>query len=145
MNPMMRRLMRTGNRVGVWVYRRSGGRIGGRAADRVPVLLLTVPGRRSGRLRTTPLGYFEDGGGYLVVGSGGGMPEDPDWFKNLRAAPTAEVEIGRGTFTAEVSELTGDERDRAFHDVVLARAPSFGKYETKSGRKMPLARLVPRA
>src|SRR4029453_10330858 len=101
MNPMMRRLMRTGNRVGVWVYRRSGGRIGGRAVDRVPVLLLTVPGRRSGQLRTTPLGYFEDGGGYLVVGSGGGMPDDPDWFKNLRAAPTAEVEIGRGTFTAE--------------------------------------------
>jgi deazaflavin-dependent oxidoreductase (nitroreductase family) len=139
----MRRLMRTANHVGVWVYRRSGGRIGGKGADAVPVLLLTVPGRRSGQPRTTPVGYFQDGGDYLVVGSGGGMPQDPDWFRNLRAASTAEVEIGRRSFTASVRELRDDERDRAFADVVLARSPRFAKYETKSGRRMPVARLTP--
>jgi deazaflavin-dependent oxidoreductase (nitroreductase family) len=145
MNPVMRGAMRTGNRVGVRLYRWSGGRIGGRGADRVPVLLLTVPGRRTGRPRTTPVGYFEDGGGYLVVGSGGGMPSDPQWFKNLRVSPDADVEIARRSFSVQVSELKGDERDRAFTDVVVARSPRFAKYETKSGRRMPVARLVPRA
>jgi deazaflavin-dependent oxidoreductase (nitroreductase family) len=146
MNTVTRHMMRLGNRMGVSLYRRSGGRVGGRGADRVPVLLLTVPGRRSGRLRTTPVGYFDDhDGGYLVVGSGGGMAHDPDWFRNLRAAPTADVEMGRKSFSASVTELTGEQRDRAFSDVVVARSPRFARYEKKSGRAMPVARLVPRA
>jgi deazaflavin-dependent oxidoreductase (nitroreductase family) len=145
MNTVMRRAMRLGNKLGVSLYRRTGGRVGGRGADKVPVLLVTVPGRRSGRLRTTPVGYFEADGGYFVVGSGGGMPQDPDWFKNLRATQTADIEIGRRSFTAAVSELTGAERDRVFRDVVVARSPRFAGYETKSGRRMPVARLVPRA
>lgn len=135
--------MRTGNRLGVRLYRWSGGRVGGRGADRVPVLLLTVPGRKTGRPRTTPVGYFEDGGSYLVVGSGGGMPDDPQWFKNLRATTSADVEIGRTRLTTSVTELAGDARDRAFTDVVLSRSPRFAKYETKSGRRMPVARLTP--
>ena len=143
MNPVMRWMWRMGNRMGVSMYRRSGGRLNGRGADKIPVLLLTVPGRRSGQLRTTPVGYFEDGGGYLVVGAGGGMPHDPDWFKNLRAASTADVEIGRRSFTASVAELTGGERGRAFRDIVVARSPRFANYEGKSGRRMPVARLTP--
>ncbi len=145
MNPVMRGAMRTGNRVNVQLYRWSGGRIGGRVGEGVHVLLLTVPGRRTGHARTTPVGYFEDGGGYLVVGSGGGMPSEPQWFRNLRASTDADVEIGRRSFTAHVTVLNGDERDRAFTDVVVARSPRFAKYETKSGRRMPVARLVPRA
>jgi deazaflavin-dependent oxidoreductase (nitroreductase family) len=145
MNPVMRGAMRTANRLAVRLYRWSGGRIGGRGADRVPVLLLTVPGRRTGRPRTTPVGYFEDGGGYLVVGSGGGMPSDPQWFKNLRVSHEADVEMGRRSFTASVLELTGDERDSAFQGVVVARSPRFARYETKSGRRMPVARLTPLA
>lgn len=143
MNPVMRGAMRAGNRLGVRLYRWSGGRVGGRGADKVPVLLLTVRGRKSGQPRTTPVGYFEDAGGYLVVGSGGGMPDDPQWFKNLRATGTADVEIGRKAFTASVTVLSGDDRDRAFTDVVLARSPRFANYETKSGRRMPVARLTP--
>jgi deazaflavin-dependent oxidoreductase (nitroreductase family) len=143
MNPVMRGAMRTGNRMGVRVYRWTGGRVGGRGADRIPVMLVTVPGRKSGLPRTTPVGYFEDAGSYLVVGSGGGMPDDPQWFKNLRATTSADVEIGRKLFTASVTELTGAERDRAFADVVVARSPRFANYETKSGRRMPVARLTP--
>jgi deazaflavin-dependent oxidoreductase (nitroreductase family) len=143
MNSAMHWLQRNSNHMGVAMYRRSGGRIGGRAAGGVHVLLLTVPGRRTRRPRTTPVGFFEDGDGYLVVGSGGGSPRDPDWFRNLRATSTAEVEIGRRSFTASVAELTGGERDRAFTDVVVARSPRFARYETKSGRRMPVARLTP--
>src|SRR5205823_2352442 len=35
----------------------------------VPTLLLTTRGRRSGKLRRTPLIYGEDGGRYIIVGS----------------------------------------------------------------------------
>lgn len=40
-------------------------------------------------------------------------------------------------------ELTGDERDRAWRDVVLAQAPEVLKYATKAGRPIPVAVLTP--
>jgi deazaflavin-dependent oxidoreductase (nitroreductase family) len=143
MSTVMHRVMHLANRLGVVVYRRSGGRVGGRGAGGLPVLLLTVPGRRTGQPRTTPVGYFDYHGGHLVVGSGGGMDHDPDWFKNLRKAPVAMVQIGSRTFPASSRVLTGEERDTAFRDVVVAQVPRFADYERKSGRTMPLALLTP--
>ena len=54
MTGMQRRLFRLGNRVSVWVYRTSGGRIGGKARGGSPVLILTVAGRRSGTPFSNP-------------------------------------------------------------------------------------------
>jgi deazaflavin-dependent oxidoreductase (nitroreductase family) len=142
-NRMAQALMRGGSRLAVRLYRWSGGRMGGRAVGGTPVLLLTVPGRKSGLPRTTAVGYFEHAGGYLVVGSAGGSGEDPQWFKNLRRANEATVQIGRRTFRARVRELTGEERDRAWREVVLERTPAFGRYEEKTHRTMPLALLTP--
>lgn len=39
--------------------------------------------------------------------------------------------------------LTGEERDRVWREVVLARRPVFDRYVAKSGRTMPLALLTP--
>jgi hypothetical protein len=43
----------------------------------MPVLLITVTGRKSGIAFTVPCVYLEDGGTWIVSGSGGGMPEEP--------------------------------------------------------------------
>ena len=48
MNAAVKRLMRAGNGLAVFLYRRSNGRIGGTARGGTRVLLLTVPGRKSG-------------------------------------------------------------------------------------------------
>jgi hypothetical protein len=67
-----------GERVAVSAHQRPGG---GWGMDGRPLLLLTVPGRRSGALRTVPVVYFDQGGGYLVVGTGmGGSKRTPEWF-----------------------------------------------------------------
>lgn len=142
MNPVVRQMMKVAGKGAVFAYRSSGGRIGGKAQG-TPVLLLTVRGRRTGTPRTSAVAYFEHEGGYVVVGSAGGMPEDPQWFRNLRKADRADIEVGRTRHTVTVRELTGEEHDRVWRDVVLARAPGFAKYETKSGRTMPLAQLTP--
>jgi len=144
MNRALRTVMRTGNRLGVTLYRRSGGRIGGKGGGGVPVLLLTVAGRRTGQPRTTPVGYFEHEGGYLVVGSASGLPQDPQWFKNLRKASRASVQIGRVEQEVSVRVLPREERDRLWQTVVLARILRFAKYETKTTRTIPLALLTPR-
>jgi deazaflavin-dependent oxidoreductase (nitroreductase family) len=138
------RLWKAGNTASVWVYRRTGGRVGGTVRG-VPVLLLTVPGRRTGTLHTTPVGHFDRDGAYYVAGSAGGRPEEPQWMRNLRAASTATIQIGRTTRPVAVEVLRGAERDAAWNDVVVATAPFFAAYETKSGRRIAVARLTPTA
>jgi deazaflavin-dependent oxidoreductase (nitroreductase family) len=140
---LQRRLFRLGNRVGVWLYRRTDGRVGGKARGGTPVLILTVKGRKSGRPFSSPAAYFERGGGWLVVGSAGGLPQDPQWFRNLRATDSAVVEIRDQRLDVTVRVLDGKERDDAFAQVVTEN-PGFADYETKSGRSMPVALLTPR-
>ena len=144
MNPVTRRLARAGTAVAVRLYRWSDGRIGGTAVGRSPVLLLTVAGRTTGRLRTNPVTYFEHEGSYLVVGSGGGMHAEPQWVRNVRAATSAHIQIKARHHDVAVRMAEGEERDRLWRDVVVARTPQFGPYEAKSGRTMPIAVLTPR-
>ncbi len=90
MNPVAKRAMRAANRLAVFLYRTSGGRVGGRAKG-TAVLLLTVPGRKTGTPRTVPVSYFEHHGALIVTGSAGGMKNNPQWIRNLQAAGAADV------------------------------------------------------
>lgn len=77
------------------------------------------------------------------MGSAGGMPQEPQWFRNLRVADRAEIEIGRERRTVSIRVLTSPERDVAWRDIVVARCPPFAKYETKTTRTIPIALLTP--
>ncbi len=58
----------------------------------VPILLLTTTGRKSGQPRTTPLIHARDGDDYLVVASMGGAPQHPQWYLNLVANASAQIQ-----------------------------------------------------
>jgi deazaflavin-dependent oxidoreductase (nitroreductase family) len=143
MRTVQNTLMRYGSKLAVALYRRTGGRVGGKGRGGTPVLLLTVPGRKSGLPRTAAVGYFEHEEGWLVVGSAGGLPQDPQWFSNLRRVSTAEVEIGHERRRVAVRELKGEERDAAWRDIVVAQNPAYAPYEKKTSRTIPLAVLSP--
>ena len=78
-----------------------------------PVLILTVNGRKTGQPFSAPVAYVERDGGRLVVGSAGGSPHEPQWFKNLRATDHAVVEAGDRRRDAAIRILHGAERDQA--------------------------------
>jgi deazaflavin-dependent oxidoreductase (nitroreductase family) len=139
----MKLALRAAGTTAVWLYRRTGGRIGGTAKG-TQVLLLTVVGRKTGRPFTVPVSYFRHGSDYLVTGSAGGMKHDPQWIRNLKAAGQAEIEIGRERVAVDGRVTSGAERDELWRGVVLAQAPFFTEYEQKSGRVIPVATLVPR-
>ncbi len=145
MASMTQRLWRAGNAAAVWLYRRTGGKVGGRARGGSLVLLLTVAGRRSGLPHTVPVAYVERDGAYYLAATAGGQPKEPQWIRNLRAAPTATIEVGRDTRVVSVEVLRGAECDAAWKDVIVATYPSFGPYEAKSGRRIAVARLTPTA
>jgi deazaflavin-dependent oxidoreductase (nitroreductase family) len=139
---LRRRWLRIGNRIGVWMYRTLDGRLSSGSRS-VHVLMITTPGRRTGTPRSTCVRYLETAEGYVVWGTGSGSPSDPDWFRNLRAARVADVQVMDRHLTATARELLGEERDAMWNDVVLAEAPEVVKYERRAGRTIPVAVLTP--
>ena len=130
------------NRIGVWMYRRMGGRGMGGTHD-APVVMLTTPGRHSGQPRSTCVRAIRRHDGYLVWGTGSGSPRDPDWFENLRAAGETELQVGARSRHAWARELRDVEREEAWDDVILAMLPGVAKYARKAGRTIPVAILMP--
>ena len=138
---MKREMARIGNRIGVWMYRTLDGRL--MSTKNAHVLLLTSPGRRTGLPRSTCVRYLATTDGFLVWGTASGAPRDPDWFRNLRATPTADVQIDARHLQVLARELTGKERDAAWTDVILVAAPKINRYATKANRTIPVALLTP--
>ncbi|HTY33530.1 nitroreductase family deazaflavin-dependent oxidoreductase [Mycobacterium sp.] len=70
-----------------------------------PAMVLTVPGRKSGRPRSTPMTPFEfQGGLYVVAGYPGA-----DWAANARAAGTGTLSRGRRSRAVQIVELDPEE------------------------------------
>ena len=111
----------------------------------VPTLLLVSIGQRSGELREAPLFYFEDGDDYFVVGSIGGSPRHPGWYRNLLADPHAWVYVRRRRIAVTASLIEGEDRARLWP--IAARAyPRYDEMiEEARPREIPLVRLSPRA
>jgi deazaflavin-dependent oxidoreductase (nitroreductase family) len=122
-------------------FRTSGGVVGGMFAG-VPLLLLTTRGRSTGKPRTTPLTYLEDGPRYLVFGSNLGRPKHPDWYRNLLASPQVTIEIGVRTLAARAEALSGADRDR-WYELQCQASPVFREYQDKTGRIIPVVALHP--
>ena len=77
----------------------------------VPTLVLTHRGRRSGKLRRTPLIYGRDGDNYVVVASFGGAPDHPNWYYNLTAEPEVTIQDRGEEMPATARTAEGDERE----------------------------------
>lgn len=109
----------------------------------IPVVIVTSRGRKSGKLRKTPLMRVEHDGSYAAVASQGGAPTHPVWYWNFKADPHVEVrdkdQVGR--FTAR--ELSGDERD-SWWDRAVAVFPDYRDYQEKTDRAIPVLVLEPR-
>ena len=123
------------------IYRATGGRVGGRMLGS-PVLLLVTRGRKTGRSRTTPLLYLEDGGRYAIVASNGGAGKTPLWWLNLRANPHATAEIGARKVRVRASEVEGEEKRRLWRGLV-AMYPSYEDYRRRTDREIPVILLEP--
>jgi deazaflavin-dependent oxidoreductase (nitroreductase family) len=136
MNPLMK-LFLAGN---VSIFRATGGKIGSEMFGG-QVLLLTAKGSKSGKDRTVPVMYFEDGANRVVVASAGGSPSHPAWFRNLSRDPNVTVETKGKRYQARAEVATGDERARIWTKIVAAQ-PRFAGYMKKAeGREIPVVVL----
>jgi deazaflavin-dependent oxidoreductase (nitroreductase family) len=125
-------------------FRANEGRVGG-AFDGAPITLVHHQGRKSGREYVSPMMYLpapEDPKTIYVFASKAGAPTNPDWYYNLKAEGRAEVEVGTETYQVNVSELTGEERDRVY-DEQASRYAGFAQYAMKTAgvRTIPVLAL----
>jgi deazaflavin-dependent oxidoreductase (nitroreductase family) len=123
-----------------WQYAKAGG-VGYRST-----LLLTTIGKRSGLLRSRALPYYNDGDRFVVVGSNGGGPKDPDWVWNVRANGSAWVHVRRRKVPVNAHVSQGAEYERLFA-LLATKGDSLARYQQRAstfGRTVPLVVLDPR-
>lgn len=121
-------------------FRSSGGKLGGQF-ERAPVLLLTTIGAKSGQQRISPMMYLPEGDRIFVFASNAGSDRHPSWYHNLRANPSATVEIGTETQSVTATEITGAEHDRLYA-IQAERYPGFATYRERTDRIIPVIELI---
>lgn len=125
-----------------WVYRLTGGWLGGKFLRGAPVMLLITKGRKSGEPRTAPLLYLQRGDDIVIVASKGGMSKHPLWFRNLEAEPRCEVEIGRVT-RPMIARRANDAEKAALWPSLVAMYPDYDDYQARTTRNIPVLILSP--
>ncbi|WP_446663827.1 nitroreductase family deazaflavin-dependent oxidoreductase [Flexivirga sp. B27] len=106
------------------------------------VVVFTMRGAKSGKLRRVPLMRVEHNGTYAAVASKGGAPEHPAWYHNIKANPDVEVQDGTESHDAVAREITGAERDEWWERAVAA-FPPYATYQSKTDRQIPVFLVEP--
>lgn len=128
----------------VETFERTGGREANTLRDTgIPIVVFTLRGRRSGKLRKVPLMRVEHDGRYAMVASMGGAPEHPVWYRNLQASPEVSVQDGATVIDGFARELEGPERAEWWERAVEV-FPNYAQYQRKTDRLIPVLVVDPR-
>lgn len=123
----------------VEAYERSGGTEANTLRDTgIPVILVTMRGAATGKVRKIALMRVEHEGEYALVASVGGAPSNPAWYRNLLANPTeVAIQDGPEPFRVHVREVDGDER-AAWWERAVAVYGLYAEYQAKTERVIPV-------
>ena len=120
-------------------YEKSGGREGSTFLDTgLPVVIVTMRGNKSGKVRKVALMRVEHDGEYALVASKGGAPKHPVWYYNLKADPDeVTVQDGPEPFGVSVREVSGTEREQ-WGERAVAAYPPYAEYQMRTDRRIPV-------
>jgi F420H(2)-dependent quinone reductase len=125
----------------IFLYRLTGGAIGGRMKT-MGFLLLTTIGRKSGQPRTVPLAFLRDGSDYVIIASNAGLPQNPAWFLNLKSHSEATIQVKRQHIQVK-AEMANPEKRRELWARLMKVAPGYGRYQKRTPREIPVVILHP--
>jgi deazaflavin-dependent oxidoreductase (nitroreductase family) len=123
-----------------FLYRSTGGRIGGKM-NGGDVLLLTTTGRKSGKQRTVPLIYIMDGSAYVITASAGGA-KNPGWFFNVRSNPQAVIQV-KDKRMSVLGEVAGPDKKPELWARLVEAMPFYANYQKRTSREFPMMILHP--
>jgi len=120
-------------------YEASGGTRATTLRDTgIPVIVVTMRGASSGKVRKIALMRVEHDGKYALVASRGGAPTHPHWYHNLTADPHIMIQDGPEPKDYVVRELEGAERDEWFQRGVEVYPPYAEYAERAAPRVIPV-------
>lgn len=140
-------------RLGMWLSERIAWKLDpyllsatkGRLGSTGPIAsaVLETRGARTGQLRRNATLYFHDGDRVTLIASKRGSSSHPAWYHNLREHP--DVVFGGRPFHAEIVDGEA-ERDRLWDlaDRVFPQFAQYREWAAKTGRVIPIVRLLPR-
>lgn len=120
----------------------SSGGTKGVVTQGVPIIVLTMRGHRSGKVRKAGVMRVEHDGSYAAVASKGGDPQNPGWYYNLIAGPEVDVRDGTEVRHMRAREVQGDERATWWARAVEVW-PAYDDYQAKTEREIPVFVLEP--
>jgi deazaflavin-dependent oxidoreductase (nitroreductase family) len=123
-------------------FRANGGKVE-QFGDNPLVILHTI-GAKSGEVREIPLVVLKQDAGLFIFASKGGAPTHPDWYFNLKANPTIQVETPDETFTANLVELPADVAAAKIMEQAELM-PQFAGYVTSAAPRVIPAFSIERA
>ena len=106
-------------------------------------IILTTVGRKTGKVRRTPLIRVHDGKNYLVVASQGGARKHPVWYLNLLANPEVTIQDRAEVYHLAARTATPDEKACRW-PAALAAWPAYADYQARTERDIPLVVCEPR-
>jgi len=109
---------------------------------KVPVLLLTTTGRKTGKQRTLPVVYIKDDSAYVITASAGGADKHPGWFFNIRSNPQATIQV-KDKHIPVTAEIAGPEKKPELWARLVEGAPNFAGYQKRTSREIPMVILHP--
>lgn len=119
-------------------YEASGGTRANTLRDTgIPVIIVTMKGHRSGKVRKIALMRVEHDGEYALIASKGGAPEHPGWYHNLIADPAVMIQDGPAPFATAVRLVDGEERAAWWERGVEVYAP-YAEYQANTDREIPV-------
>ena len=126
-------------------YEASGGREANTLRDTgIPIIIVTMRGHQSGKVRKIALMRVEHDGEYALVASMGGAPTNPKWYQNLIAAPDdVWIQDGPEPFPVSVREVSGDEK-AAWWERSVAVFSNYALYQERTERDIPVLVASPR-
>ena len=108
----------------------------------LPVVIMTMVGATSGKLRKVPIMRVEHDGRYAAIASQGGAPKHPSWYANLLAHPAIELQDGPEKRDMVAREVTGEEK-RIWWERAVEAFPPYAEYQQRTDRQIPLLVLEP--
>lgn len=139
MSPLARQAIKLFGKLHKVLYRMTGSRVFSNLG-RMPHLLLTATGRKSGRPRTVPLLYIETDDGYAIVASFGGAPQHPAWYLNLLNNRQATVQIEDRVIPVSAATATPEEKESLWPRFI-AMYSDYDNYEAETERDIPVVLL----
>jgi deazaflavin-dependent oxidoreductase (nitroreductase family) len=125
----------------VELYERTGGAEGNDLQGR-PVIILTTRGRKTGKVRKSPLMRVKHGDRYAVVASLAGAPQHPVWYLNMLADPHVTLQDGPEVKDYIARQVEGDEKAEWWTRAVETW-PDYDAYQAKTDRVIPVVVLEP--